>query len=301
MKVILIDGRNAVYRFGWVHRNLRSPDGEGTGVVYGILDLLIRLKRRFEDSKFVVVWDGEGPSWRHKMFEGYKANRKDQPMPVEIAGILQQIPLLEKTLKMIGIPQLKVEGVECDDVIGILCAHISGKAWQPVVYSNDQDFIQLMVKGVMLVKKDDGPTFSVETEAHVREKFRCNIRDIIKVRALAGDKSDNIPNVYPGIGPVKAAALIGQRFEFEKNAIALRNYRLMKIVDSIDFELFTMEERERLREGVSAVMKSLEGSKNGCSREALTFLGNLGMVEVISMRREIDDLQIVIDSDVTKV
>src|ERR1039457_5473179 len=119
MKIILIDGKNAVYRFGWVHRNLRSPDGEGTGVVYGVLDLLIRLKRKFEDSKFVVVWDGKGPTWRHKMFEGYKL--KDKPGNPEIAAILNQIPLLEKTLKLIGSPQIEVEGVECDDVIGILC------------------------------------------------------------------------------------------------------------------------------------------------------------------------------------
>ncbi len=299
MKIILIDGKNAVYRFGWVHRLLRSPEGEGTGVVYGVLDLLIRLKRKFEDSKFVVAWDGEGLTWRHKIFKEYKL--RDKPKNPEIVSILKQIPLLQKVLKMIGIPQIEVEGVECDDVIGILCKKIKERDWQPVIYSNDQDYLQLMQNGVILIKKDDGPVFHVVTPNDVREKFRCHIKDVLKVRALAGDTSDKIPNVFPNVGPVKAAALIGGNFDFSKNEAALRNYKLMKIVDDIDFELFTALQQEMLRIKSSTVMKSLEGAKSGCSREALIFLGQLGMIQAVSMRREIDDLQIVIDSEVTKV
>src|SRR5678816_852580 len=123
MTLILIDAKNCLYRFGWVHRNLRTSTGKPTGVVYGFLDTMVRLKKTYTDARFIVVWDGLRAgthSWRSKLYPQYKANRHLTEMPPEVKESMGQLELVKKAMDVIGIGQIELEEVEADDLIGIL-------------------------------------------------------------------------------------------------------------------------------------------------------------------------------------
>lgn len=214
MKVILIDGKNALYRFGYAHYGLKDKKGRHTGALYGVLKLLPRLKKKFVGAKFVVVWDGGGDSWRVPLFKEYKAARKVQstdPEKIEQReAVLSQETRLRQTLRACClIPQIMVPGVEADDLIAIIAQTCLQKGWKPIVYSSDKDFMQLMVDGVILVRDTHKEKkLAPETEKTVFKHFECALKDVLAVRALAGDKSDGIPNPVPGIGPKTAAKLV---------------------------------------------------------------------------------------------
>jgi DNA polymerase-1 len=293
MTAILIDGSNTTYKYGWVHRHLKSSDGRKTGVAYGLIGLLLRLKRRYPDARFAVAWDGpeRDHSWRHKLYTGYKRNRSG-PKPGEIQAALSQIPLVDEMLKLIGVPTIRATEIEADDVIGILATQCIELGWETVIYSSDKDFMQLMTKGVKLIRDTDKDRrLSCETQASVLNEFRCDLRDLLKVRALAGDKSDNIPGIQFGIGPVKAAQLIQGGFTIETNPTAARNYRLMKIVTSVEFSLFSMKARENLRPQIEAVMDVLTtGTRSARLAAVAEFFGDLSMIEAVGNRHAIVEL-----------
>src|ERR1700722_3457689 len=119
MTVIYIDGQNALYRFGYALRNLAAEDGTKTGAVHGLLSLLLRLKTKYKDPKFVVVWDGKGyrNGWRSQIFPEYKGNRKGEQTP-ELQEILLQFGPIKRCLDLLGITQSALDEIECDDLIG---------------------------------------------------------------------------------------------------------------------------------------------------------------------------------------
>lgn len=227
MHVILIDAKNAMFRFGFVHPRLTAPSGELTGAVYGLTGLLPRLKKKYPESRFVMVWDGEGPTWRHSYWEGYKANRKPSTDPTFESvrkGVLRQIPGVKKTTALLGIPQLEVPGVEADDLIGILAMSCLAQKCVPVIYSSDKDFLQLMHMGVTVIRCGVDP----ETPQSVFERFGCKPEDVLKVRALAGDSSDGIPPACKGVGEKTAAKYVAAGIDPSSTSLcAAREYAAM--------------------------------------------------------------------------
>jgi 5'-3' exonuclease len=312
MTIILLDAKNAMFRFGWAFKNLKAEDGTFTGASYGILKLLMRLKRKYPDGKFVMVWDGAGKSWRHKFWEGYKANRvKEGPIAEGVVRILAQIPTVAKMTAMMGIPQLNIPCVEGDDAIGLL-AHriINDKQHKVVVYSSDKDFIQLMSLGVKCIQDADVPV----NLGWVNLKFRCAPEKVVLVRAIAGDKSDGIPGIIDGVGTVKAAALIEaglnpSYMDFEQHDLRTqramqhliplwdqihRNYRLMRILDfKLMEKIYDKPTCGQIYASIDSVLEGLQGSSRTETeyRLFLKLMGQMDLVECIADRYRLWHLQ----------
>lgn len=122
-KILLVDGSSYLYRAFHAMPNLMNSAGEQTGAVYGIINMLRRLRRDFESAYFSVVFDAPGPTFRDSLYPRYKANRP--PMPEELRT---QISVVHDVIKALGLPLLCIEGVEADDVIGTLATQSSSTA-----------------------------------------------------------------------------------------------------------------------------------------------------------------------------
>ena len=202
--VILIDAKNALFRFGWAHRYLSAEDGTKTGAVYGVINCMLRLRARYPSCTFVLVWDGAKPSnsWRGRLYDGYKSNRTGEK-PAFIVETEAQIPLLKEIIELIGILQVSATSVEADDVIGILAMTCVRKGHKAIVYSMDKDFLQLMVHGVSVIRDvNKAAKLAPETDKSVQKLFRCNAKDVLFVRTFLRDASDKIPPPMRGCGPV---------------------------------------------------------------------------------------------------
>ncbi|SIO23910.1 DNA polymerase I [Salinivibrio sp. ES.052] len=197
--LILVDGSSYLYRAYHASPSLTNSDGEPTGAVYGVVNMLRSLLRQYPHSHVAVIFDAKGKTFRDDMYEQYKANRP--PMPDDLRG---QIAPLHKIIKAMGLPLLAVEGVEADDVIGTLATQAS-KAGMPVLISTgDKDMAQLVDQHVTLINTMTNVVMDPDA---VREKYGFGPEHIIDYLALMGDKVDNIPGV-PGVGDKTATALI---------------------------------------------------------------------------------------------
>lgn len=295
--VILIDSKNALFRFGSVHRYLKHGDRH-TGAIYGILGLLLRLKEKYPDAFFVMVWEGKGKSWRHEFWDGYKANRKKgDTVPEEIQAILAQVEDVTKIGEMLGIPQLSVPTLEADDLIGLLARRLTKAQYNVIVYSSDMDFLQLMKYGVKLIRDVDKTVkLRPESEASVRERFGCTVDQLLMVRSLAGDKSDGIPGAVPGVG-AKTAAKYVQAGAYPDKVVeawptVCRNLELMRIVTRLKSCRLT----EDAFRGAYYAIKQLE-QRLACPQEFSLYntlveaLAERGLVQALEKRAELLRIQ----------
>jgi DNA polymerase-1 len=197
--LVLVDGSSYLYRAFFAMPPLTSPQGEPTGAVYGVANMLKRLLSDYQPDQVAVVFDARGKTFRDEIFEEYKANRP--PMPDDLAA--QTEPLLE-LVKAMGFPVLQVSGVEADDVIGTLAKRAAAKGQAVLISTGDKDIAQLVDEHITLVNTMTGSTLD---RAGVKEKFDVWPEQMIDYLALVGDTSDNIPGVH-GIGPKTAAPLL---------------------------------------------------------------------------------------------
>ncbi|RLA25409.1 MAG: DNA polymerase I [Gammaproteobacteria bacterium] len=200
-KLVLVDGSSYLYRAYHALPKLTTSRGEPTGAVHGVLNMLQKLVKEHDTEHFVVVFDAPGKTFRDEMFEEYKANRP--PMPDDLRE--QVDPLLEAVAAM-GLPLLRIEGVEADDVIGTLCRQGAAAKMQVLVSTGDKDMAQLVDDHVTLVNTMTG---SVLDRDGVKKKFDVYPEQIIDYLALVGDSSDNIPGV-PKVGAKTAAKWLNQ-------------------------------------------------------------------------------------------
>lgn len=325
MHIILIDGKNALFRHGSVHPNLRASDGTLTGAAYGLTGCLLRLKAKYPDSRFVMCWDGSGKTWRHELYSEYKGNRKrGSDVPPAVQNVLAQAGTVEALCNALGIIQITVPSVEADDVIGILAVRCLKREWIPVIYSSDKDFMQLMPRGVLVIRDVDKTVkLAPESEKSVLNKFGCTPEQILSVRALCGDKSDNIPNVLHLMGPKTATKLIcaGVCPEYKDGlsggplasmmgiaavprawaALApvwqdvRRNYKLMRILTSCTAKVLPVHTQGFLRASIACVISelaaSLNAGKRSGRREMVKFLAGLDLDEAIEQRMALWRLQ----------
>jgi len=199
-KILLIDAANALYRAFFALPPLRNANGEPTGAVLGIANMLRKAIREEQPDGVAVVMDPPGGSFRKEIFPGYKANRDAQP-----EDLSTQIPMMRELIAAWNLPILQVDGFEADDVIATL-ARQSDDDCEVVIVSTDKDLMQLVSDRIVLLDtmKDKrlGP-------AQVEERFGVPPEKLLDVRALVGDPSDNIPGVK-GIGEKGAAKLIDE-------------------------------------------------------------------------------------------
>ena len=199
--LLLVDGSSYLFRAFHALPNLSTSDGFPTGAVYGMINMLRRLKKDFEGSPIAVVFDAGGKSFRNEIYPEYKANR-----PPMIDELRQQIQPIHDIIKAMGMPLLVVVGVEADDVIGTLATQATQTKRHTVVSTSDKDMAQLVSEHVTLVNTMTETTLDREG---VIEKYGVAPERIIDYLALMGDSVDNIPGV-PKVGPKTAAKWLDQ-------------------------------------------------------------------------------------------
>ena len=205
MKLMILDGNSIVNRAFFGVRMLNAPDGTPTNAVYGFLTILQRLLEDQKPDAVCVSFDLKAPTFRHKAYDGYKAQRKG--MPEELAV---QIPILKQVLDAMGIRRYELEGYEADDILGTVAAVCEKNNWECRIVTGDKDSLQLIsdTTGVVHVKSRMGQTETILYTPEVfREEYGFPPRGIVDLKALMGDSSDNIPGV-PGVGEKTAMDLM---------------------------------------------------------------------------------------------
>ena len=204
--LILVDGSSYLYRAFHALPPLTTSTGKPTGAVLGVLNMLQKLIAEHDPDRIAVVFDAKGKTFRDEMFEEYKANRP--PMPDDLRAQIE--PLLD-SIDAMGLPLLRVSGVEADDVIGTLASRAAGAGLPVLVSTGDKDMAQLVDDRITLVNTMTGSRLD---PAGVVKKFGVRPDQIIDYLALVGDSSDNIPGV-PKVGPKTAAKWLGQYDDIE--------------------------------------------------------------------------------------
>ncbi len=205
MKLLAVDSNSILNRAYYGVRPLTTREGLFTNGIYGFLNILFKICDEVSPDAVVFAFDLKGPTFRHKLFDGYKAQRKG--MPEELA---QQLQPLKELLGYFGYPILSVEGYEADDILGTLAAACRSGGDECIIATGDRDSFQLIGDGVtvrLAFTRGGQSGAEVIDEAAVREKYGVSPKQMIDVKALMGDTSDNIPGVA-GIGEKTALSLI---------------------------------------------------------------------------------------------
>ena len=206
MKLLVLDGNSLVNRAFYGIKILTTKDNRPTNAIYGFLNILLNLLRENQPDEVAIAWDLKAPTFRHKMYDGYKATRHG--MPEELA---QQMPVLKELLAELGFVMVSREGWEADDLLGTLSAAAAARGDECLLATGDRDSLQLVNDHVTVLlastRGGRSETVPMDPEA-IREKYGLeNPRQLIEVKSLMGDTSDNIPGV-PGVGEKTALALV---------------------------------------------------------------------------------------------
>ena len=200
-KLLLVDGSSYLYRAFHALPPLSSSRGEPTGAVLGVLNMLNKLIKEESPDRIAVVFDAPGRTFRDDLFDQYKAHRA--PMPDDLRS--QLAPLLD-AVGASGLPLLRIEGVEADDVIGTLALRGAEGEFDVLISTGDKDMAQLVGPRITLVNTMSNTRLD---RAGVKAKFDVYPEQIVDYLALVGDSSDNIPGIT-GVGPKTAAKWLGQ-------------------------------------------------------------------------------------------
>ncbi|MDV6316484.1 DNA polymerase I [Idiomarina sp. HP20-50] len=196
---ILVDGSSYLFRAFHAPPHLTNSKGEPTGAIYGVVNMLRSLLKRYKPSHMAVVFDAKGKTFRSDIYEDYKANRP--PMPDDLRS---QIGILHDIVRAMGLPLLCVDDVEADDVIGTLARQAGEKSRFTLISTGDKDMAQLVNEHVMLINTMTDTLLDPEG---VEKKFGVKPNQIIDYLALMGDSSDNIPGL-PKVGEKTAQAML---------------------------------------------------------------------------------------------
>ena len=234
--LVLVDGTSYLYRAFHALPPLSNSRGEPTGAVYGVINMLIKLIKEQAPQLIGVVFDAPGKTFRDELFAEYKAHR--EPMPDDLRPQIQ--PLLE-AVEALGLPLLRIEGVEADDVIGTLARRAASENCRVLISTGDKDMAQLVNEQITCVNTMSG---TVLDRAGVKAKFDVYPEQIVDYLALVGDSSDNIPGV-PKVGPKTAAKWLNEYSTLD-NLIANAAKIEGKVGESLRENLVMLELSRRL-------------------------------------------------------
>ena len=204
-KFLLVDGNSLLNRAFYALPVLSTASGEYTNAVYGFFNMLFSMLDRLEPGYAAVAFDRKEPTFRHKQFAEYKAGRK--PMPDEL---IPQFPLLKSALEEINMPFIEMPGYEADDLLGTLSLMGENSGLECCVLSGDKDVLQLVSdRTTVFLTKKGISELETYTPAFLMEKMGLEPGQIVDLKALMGDSSDNIPGI-PGIGEKTALKLLGE-------------------------------------------------------------------------------------------
>lgn len=203
MTLLVLDGNSIINRAFYGIKLLTTKQGDYTNAVYGFLNMMLRFEDICKPDAIAVAFDLHAPTFRHKMYDAYKAGR--HAMPDELRS---QMPVVKNLLKLLGIKVLECEGWEADDILGTLAEACREKGDSCYLATGDRDSLQLAHDGVKVLLARTKST-DVMDEKAIFETYGVEPHDLIQVKALQGDSSDNIPGVK-GIGEKTALDLISR-------------------------------------------------------------------------------------------
>ena len=206
-KILLIDGHSILNRAFYGLPDLTNSEGQHTGAVYGFLNIMFRILEEEKPDYLTVVFDLHEPTFRHKIFDAYKGTRKGMP-----SELVEQVPLMREMLTAMGVKTVSMGGYEADDLLGTLARRSEAQGMDVTILSGDRDLLQLATEKVLirLPKTSRGKTTIEDFHTkEVIEKYQVTPPQIIELKALMGDSSDNIPGI-PGVGEKTATKLIVQ-------------------------------------------------------------------------------------------
>ncbi|NLL02783.1 MAG: DNA polymerase I [Clostridiales bacterium] len=207
MKLLVIDGNSILNRAFYGIKLLTTKDGQFTNGIYGFMNILLKLQEEYSPDATAIAFDLKAPTFRHKLYDEYKAQRKG--MPPELA---QQMPILKELLTALGYTIVEKEGYEADDILGTLSASCKGEDFCYIA-TGDRDSLQLVNDNtnVLLASTKAGKPQTIQYDTKkIKEEYGVTPKQLIEIKALMGDSSDNIPGVA-GVGQKTASDLI-QRF-----------------------------------------------------------------------------------------
>ena len=215
-KIVLIDGHSIINRAFYGVPDLTNKDGLHTNGIFGFVNILFKILEEEKPDYLTVAFDVKHPTFRHEMFAEYKGTRKGMPKELH-----EQVPVLKDLLSAMGIKIMELPGYEADDLLGTVAKRSEEKGMDVLVVSGDRDLLQIVTDQirVCIPKTKRGTTeYEMYYTKDVQEKYGLLPLQIIELKALMGDSSDNIPGV-PGIGEKTATAIL-QQFENVENAHA---------------------------------------------------------------------------------
>ena len=232
-KLLILDSNSILNRAFYGVRYLSAKDGTPTNAIYGFLNILLKLIKEQEPDYICAAFDVKAPTFRHKQYEGYKAQRK--PMPEELAA---QMPLAKDVLRAMGVTILEKEGYEADDIIGTVARLCEESEISCFIATGDKDDLQLAsdkTKVILTVTESGYNETIIYDDKAVKEKYHVTPTEFIDVKALMGDPSDNIPGVK-GVGEKTAMSLIEKHHSIEYiyeniDDIGLKGAMLQKMKD----------------------------------------------------------------------
>ena len=202
----LLDISSYIYRAFHAIRGLATSRGFPTNAAFGVTNMLLKVLRERQPQYLALAFDSKAPTFRHQEYPEYKAHRP--PMPEELA---MQLPYIEKIIEALNLPRLVLDGFEADDLIATLVRKAREQGFGVEIVSGDKDLLPLVQEGVALWDPMKDQRFDPQV---IREKYGVTPAELVEVKALAGDASDNIPGV-PGIGEKTALKLIARYHSLE--------------------------------------------------------------------------------------
>lgn len=242
-KLLILDSNSILNRAFYGVRYLSARDGTPTNAIYGFLNILLKLIKEQEPDYICAAFDVKAPTFRHKQYEGYKAQRK--PMP---EGLAAQMPLAKDVLRAMDITILEKEGYEADDIIGTVARLCEESEISCFIATGDKDDLQLAsdkTKVILTVTKSGYNETIIYDDKAVKEKYHVTPTEFIDVKALMGDPSDNIPGVK-GVGEKTAMSLIEKHHSIEYiyeniDGIGLKGAMLQKMKDGREMAFMSKE------------------------------------------------------------
>ena len=242
-KLLILDSNSILNRAFYGVRYLSAKDGTPTNAIYGFLNILLKLIKEQEPDYICAAFDVKAPTFRHKQYEGYKAQRK--PMP---EGLAAQMPLAKDVLRAMGVTILEKEGYEADDIIGTVARLCEESEISCFIATGDKDDLQLAsdkTKVILTVTKSGYNETIIYDDKAVKEKYHVTPTEFIDVKALMGDPSDNIPG-GKGVGEKTAMSLIEKHHSIEYiyeniDDIGLKGAMLQKMKDGREMAFMSKE------------------------------------------------------------
>lgn len=242
-KLLILDSNSILNRAFYGVRYLSAKDGTPTNAIYGFLNILLKLIKEQKPDYICAAFDVKAPTFRHKQYEEYKAQRK--PMP---EGLAAQMPLAKDVLRAMGVTILEKEGYEADDIIGTVARLCEESEISCFIATGDKDDLQLAsdkTKVILTVTKSGYNETIIYDDKAVKEKYHVTPTEFIDVKALMGDPSDNIPGVK-GVGEKTAMSLIEKHHSIEYiyeniDGIGLKGAMLQKMKDGREMAFMSKE------------------------------------------------------------